>query len=333
MRRREFITLLGGTVAAWPLGASAQQPAMPVIGFVNSGNSSPGGTFTPLMTAFHQGLNEGGYVEGRNIAIEYHWAGGQYDRLPELLSDLLRRQVTLIVASGGLVSALHAKAATKTTPILFIAGFDPVKVGLVTSLSHPGGNATGVSMNTTEMAQKRLELLHKLLPKVATVAILVNPNSTGGLLPTIEIERVQGAARDLGLKLLVLEAGADREFEKAFASAIREGAGALSVNADPFFTPRRAQIVALAAHHGLPTIYPWREYAEAGGLMSYGPTLTWAYHQLGLYAGRILKGAKPGDLPVQLPTKFELVLNLKTVKALGLTVPRPVLAATNEFIE
>jgi putative ABC transport system substrate-binding protein len=332
MRRREFITLLGGSAAVWPLCASAQQPARPVIGFVNSGNSSPD-IIAPLMSAFHQALNESGYVEGRNIEIVYHWAGGQYDRLPAMLSDLIRRQVNVIVTTGGLVSALHAKAATNTIPILFVAGFDPIKVGLVTSLSHPGGNATGVSVNTTEMAQKRLEQLHKLLPKVATVATLVNPNSTGGVVPAIEIAAVQDTARDLGLKLVVLEASVDSDFEKAFASAIREGVGALSVNADPFFPARRAQIVALAARYGLPTVYPWREYVEAGGLMSYGSSLTWAFQQLGLYASRILKGAKPSDLPVQRPTKFELILNLKTVKALGLTVPRLVLLGTDEFIE
>ena len=333
MKRREFITLLGGTVAAWPVSGRAQQPAIPVIGFVNSGNSSLGGGFEPLRAAFLKGLNEGGYVEGRNVAIEYRLAGGQYDRLPELLSGLINQQVKLIVASGGLVSALHAKAATKTIPILFIAGFDPIKVGLVSSLGHPEGNATGVSMYTTEMAQKRLELLHTVLPKVTTIAMLVNPKSTGGSVPKIEVERVEAAAPGLGLKVIVLEASADSDFEKAFARAVQEGAGALSINADPFFTPRRAQIVALAARHGLPTIYALREYVEAGGLMSYGPTLGWAYEQIGRYASRILKGEKPSDLPVQLPTSFDLIINLKTVKALGLTLPRSVLAGTNEFIE
>jgi putative ABC transport system substrate-binding protein len=332
MRRREFITLLGCAAAAWPLRARGQQQAMPIIGFDNSGNSSPT-ILAPLMSAFHKALNEGGYVEGRNLAIVYHWAGGQYDRLPAMMSDLIRRQVNVIVTTGGLVSALHAKAATDTIPIVFVAGFDPVKFGLVTSHSHPGGNATGVSVITTEMAQKRLELLHKLLPKVATVGMLVNPKSTGGVLPAIEIANMQGAARDLGLKLLVLEASVDSDIEKAFAVAIREGAGALSVGADPFFPARRAQIVALAAGHGLPTLYPWREYVEAGGLISYGPSLTWTFHQIGQYAGRILKGEKPADLPVQRPMKFELVLNLKTVKALGLTVPRQVLAGTTEYIE
>ncbi len=284
------------------------------------------------MNAFQQGLNEGGYVEARNIAIEYRWAEGQYDRLPKLLSDLIRRQVILIVASGGLPSALSAKAATETIPILFIAGFDPVKVGLVMSLSHPGGNATGVSVYTTEIAQKRVELLHNLVPKAGTIAMLVNPKSTGGVVSKIEIGSVEETARKLGLKLLVLEASVDSDFEAAFAYATQQQAGALSINADPFFTPRRAQIVALAARHSLPTVYPWREYVDAGGMMSYGPSLAWAYHQIGLYAGRILKGARPGDLPVQLPTKFELVINLKTVEALGLTVPRIVQAGA-EIIE
>jgi len=330
MRRREFIPLLGGTAAAWSLGASAQQPAVPLIGFVSSSNSSPGGVVAPLMAAFQQGLRDGGgYVEGWNVVIEYRGAGGQYNRLPELLSDLIHRQVTLIVASGGVVSAVYAKAATKTIPILFIAGFDPVKAGLVGSLAYPGGNATGVSVHTNELAQKRLELLYKLVPNSATIAFLVNPNSTE---PNIEIARVEEATRELGLRLLVLEASRESDFEAAFASASRQQADALLVSGDAFFTPRRAQIVALAARYGLPTAYPWREYVDAGGMMSYGPPITWAYHQLGLYASRILKGARPSDLPVQLPTKFDLVINRKTVEALGLTVPRIVQVGA-EFIQ
>jgi putative tryptophan/tyrosine transport system substrate-binding protein len=330
MRRREFITLLGGTAAAWPLRASAQQPEMPVIGFVSSSNASPSGAIAHLLIAFRQGLNEGGHVEGRNVKIEYRWAGGQYDRLPGLLADLIRHQVSVIVASGGLPSALAAKAATDTVPILFIAPFDPVRVGLVTSLSHPGGNATGVSNETTELAQKRLELLRELVPKVTTIAMLVNPNAR---MTKIEIEHMERATRNLGLRLLVLEAGAQSDFEAAFATAVREGAGALSVSAEAFFTPRRAQIVAFAARHGLPTVYPFREYVEAGGLMSYGPTLTWAYQQIGFYASRILKGDKPSDLPVQMPTKFQLVINLKTLNALGLTLSRLLNYRADEIIE
>jgi putative tryptophan/tyrosine transport system substrate-binding protein len=329
MRRREFISLLSGVAAGWPLGASAQQPRVPVIGFVSSSNYSPGGVVAALMTAFQQGLSEGGYVEGRNVAIEYRGAGGQYDRLPMLLSDLIRRQVALIVASGGVVSAQQAKAATKTIPILFIAGLDPVGAGLVTSLAHPGGNATGVSVSTNEIVQKRLELLHQLVPKASTIAVLVNPNS---IAPNIEIERMKSATRELGLRLIVLEASVESELDAAFASATRQRADALVISADAFFGPRRAQLIALAARHSLPTSYPWREHVEAGGMMSYGPNITWAYHQLGLYASRILKGAKPSDLPVQLPAKFDWVINLKTVKALGLTVPRIVQAGA-EIIE
>jgi putative ABC transport system substrate-binding protein len=330
MRRREFITLLGCAAAAWPLGVGAQQSALPVIGFVSSSSASPGGAFTLAMTAFHTGLNEGGYVVGRNVVVEDRWAGGQYDQLPVLLADLVRRQVNLIVASGGLITAVAAKAATNTVPILFIAGSDPVKVGLVQSLSRPGGNATGVSMFTTALAQKRLELLLRLVPKAATIALLVNPRMAA---PKIEIEAMEDGARAFGLKLLVLEASAESDFEPAFDSAARARADILSVSADAFFTPRRAQIIELANRHRLPTVYPWREYVVSGGLMSYGPTLKWAYQRIGFYASRILMGVKPSDLPVEQPTNFELVVNLKTVKALGLTVPRPVLAGVNEFIE
>jgi putative tryptophan/tyrosine transport system substrate-binding protein len=340
MRRREFITLLGGvaalggaaalgSVAAKRLwGARAQQRAVPVIGFVNS-SFSPTGGVAQLMASFQEGLRDDGYVEGKNVAIEYRGAGGQYDRLPELLSDLIRRQVTLIVATGGSVSAVYAKAATKTIPILFIAGFDPVKAGLVKSFADPGSNATGVSVYTNELAPKRLELLHKLAPKAATIAVLMNPNSTT---PNIEIERLEDATRELGLRLLVLEASRESDFEAAFASAAREQADALLVSGDAFFAPRRAQIVALAARHRLPAVYPWREYVEAGGMMSYGPSITWAYHQLGLYAGRILKGSNPSDLPVQLPTTFDWVINLTTVNALGLKVPHTAEAGA-EFVE
>jgi putative ABC transport system substrate-binding protein len=333
MRRREFITLLGGAAAVWPFPARAQQPAMPVIGFVNSTNSSPGGTFARLFAAFHQGLNEGGYVEDRNVAIEYRWAGGRYDRLPDLVADLVHREVKLIVATGGFATALQAKAATKTIPILFNAGFDPVQFGFGSSLAQPGGNSTGVNTFVAEMGEKRLEWLHRLLPAVGTVGAVVNPRSTAGVLSKIQIERLTEAASRFGKKLVGLEASTESDLETVFASATREGTGALVFDGDPFFTPRRAQIIALAARYRLPTIYPWREYVEDGGLMSYGPSLAWAYKLLGNYAGRILKGAKPGDLPIQRPREFELLINLKTVKALGLTVPRPVLQATTEFIE
>lgn len=327
MQRRDLITFLGITIAAWPRNSFAQQPEVPVIGFVSSSSPSSG-----LVAAFHQGLNQGGYFPDQNTKIEYRSAGGRYDQLPGLFADLIHRGLALIVASGGLVSALAAKGATKTVPILFIAGLDPVQVGLVTSLSHPGGNATGVSVYTTELAQKRLELLHRLVPPATTIALLVNPKSTDGTVPKIEAMRVDEVARKFGLRLLVLEASTESGIDAAFAHAAQEKAGALMVNADPYFTPRRDQIVALAAQYGLPAIYPWREYVQAGGLMSYGPTLAWAYCQIGLYASRILDGAKPSDLPVQLPTKFDWVINSKTAKALGLTVPRLMLAGA-ELIE
>lgn len=333
MRRREFLGLLGGAATVWPLRGRAQQHAMPVIGFVNSIARTPGGRYAPLMAAFHRGLNEGGYVEGENVAIEYRWARGQYDRLPELLADLVRLQVKLIVASGGLVTPLQARAVTKTIPILFIAGFDPVQLGLGSSLAQPGSNATGVNTYTTEMGEKRLEWLHRLLPAVRTVAAVVNPKATAGVVSKIEIERLTEAAQGFGQKLIGLEASTDSDLETVFATAAGAGAGALSVNGEPFFASRRAQIIALAARYRLPTIYANRDFVEDGGLMSYGINLAWAYRKLGDYAGRILNGEKPGDLPIQRPKEFELLLNLKTVKALGLTVPRVVLAATNEFIE
>jgi putative ABC transport system substrate-binding protein len=325
MRRREFITLLGGAAAAWPLAAMAQQPAVPVIGFLSS--ASFGGQ-VPI--AFSKSLNEGGYFEGRNVTVEYRWADGHYNQLPALAADLVRRQVDLIVASGGLVSAMAAKASTTTIPILFVAGFDPVKFGLVTSLSRPGGNATGVSIYTAELMGKRLQLLYELMPDVRSIALMVNPNSAS---TEIETNDVEAAARATNLQLLVLKATGESEFDGLFASAVNERVGALLVTADPFFTTRRAQIVALAARHRLPTAYPWREYVEAGGLLSYGPTLTWAYEQIGLYAVRILKGAKPDDLPVQRPRTFELLINLTTANALGLTVPRMILVRADKVIE
>lgn len=331
MKRREFLIFCGGVAAAWPLGARAQQPALPVIGFVNSGDAPT--TFTPLKAAFDEGLNQCGFVEGRNVAIEHRWASGRYERLPELLADLLRRKVAVIVASGGMVSAQYAKAATDTVPILFIAGFDPVAYGFVKTLSRPGGNATGVSLNTLDTAQKRLEFIHRLIPGLTTVATLVNPKSTAGVLSKLEVEKVEAAARQFGLRPVALEAGPDNDIEGAFALAVREGVGALAVNGDPFFTARRAQIVSLAARHRIPTIYPWREYVEAGGLVSYGPTLRWAYRQVGDYACRILKGASPSDLPVQQPTTYEVVINRDTAQALGLNLPRRLFALSNEYIE
>jgi putative tryptophan/tyrosine transport system substrate-binding protein len=327
VKRREFITLIGGA-AAWPLVAQAQQATMPVIGFLSSASASPSSA-SNLLSPFRQGLEEGGYVEGRNLVIEYRWAGGRSDRLPELVADLARREVALIVA-GGFEAAMAAKAATQTIPLLFIAGFDPVKMGLVTSLSRPGGNATGVSVYTIELLPKRVELLLSVVPKAATVALLVHPNPYGS---ELEIEHIKDAARARDFRLVVLKANVENDLEAAFASAAQQGVGALTISADPFFMPRHTKIVALAARYELPTVYPWRIYVEDGGLMSYGPTIAWAYHQVGLYASRILKRAKPDDLPVQLPTKFEFVINLKTAKALGLDVPPSLLARADEVIE
>jgi ABC-type uncharacterized transport system substrate-binding protein len=325
VRRRELIALLGGSMVAWPLGALAQQPALPVIGFLSSASVSG-----PIPNAFHRGLNETGYFLDQNVIIRTHQAEGHYDKLPALAADLVGRQVKLIVAAGGLVSARAAIAATPTIPILFIAGFDPVKLGIVSSFSRPGGNATGVSIYTSELLGKRLSLLLELVPRVERLALLINASNVVSEFEVKDMEEVAAAA---GLRLIVVGASAREGIEAAFASAADQNADALLVSADPFFSTRRNRIVALAAHHGLPAAYPWREYVEAGGLMSYGPTLMEAYHQIGLYAGRILKGEKPGDLPVQLPRKFELVVNLGTARSLDLEVPRITLFRADHLID
>jgi len=319
MRRRDFITLLGGAAAARPLAARAQQPAMPVIGFLSSGSPGP---FAQMLAAFHQGLKDGGYVEGQNVAIEYRWAEGYYDRLSTLAADLVRRQVGVLAATGGTVSALAAKATTTTIPILFVAA-DPVRDGLVASLNRPGGNVTGVSVFSAELAPKRLQLLRELVPKAGKIAALTNPASMD------EPEALTRA----GFPLLTITAEAEGDFGPAFIQAAQQGVEALLVTADPFFNTRRAQIVALATRHSLPAAYPWREYVEAGGLMSYGTSLPGTYRQVGQYVSRVLKGDKPADLPVQNPIKFELAINLKTAKALGLTVPPTLLARADEVIE
>ena len=324
--RREFITLLGGA-AAWPLAARAQQPAMPVIGFLSSASPGP---FARFVHAFRQGLSDGGYVEGRNVAIEYRWADGQFAQLPELAADLVRRRVVLIAATGGTVSARAAKAATQTIPILFIGGPDPVGEGLVTSLNRPGGNVTGVAVQTSELMPKRLQLLGELVPHAAMIALLVNPNL--GFAADAEARLVEAATRATGQQMVLLNASAE-EFEPAFASAVRQRADALLVSANAFFTDRRAQLVALAARNAIPAGYPFRQYADAGGLMSYGPSIADVYRLIGRYASRILKGDKPADLPVQLPTKFELIVNLKTAKALKLEMPSSALARADEVIE
>ena len=327
LKRREFITLIGGAVTAWPLAARAQQTAMPVIGFISS--RGPGDS-ADVLAAFHQGLNEAGYIEGRNVAIEYRWADGQYDRLPALAADLVRRQVKVIVSAGGDPTARAAKAATTTTPIVFVTGGDPVKVGLVTSLNRPEGNITGVHIFLASLGPKLLGLLHDLVPKAGLVAVLINPNFAAG---EAELQEVQKAAHSLGLQVHALRAGTEHDLDSAFAILVREGAHAVLVGADPFFNSRRGQIVALAARFAVPAIYAQRGYTAVGGLMSYGPSLTDGYRQTGDYTAKILKGAKPADLPVVQSTRFELTINVKAAKALGLDIPDKLLAIADEVIE
>ncbi len=327
MNRRELMALLGGTAAAWPLAARAQQRAMPVIGFLSG--TSPG-PYASYVAAFHQGLSEAGYVEGQNIAIEYRWAEGHYDRLPALAADLVGRKVDVIAASGGTPAARAAKSATSTIPIVFTSGTDPVAAGLVTSLARPGGNLTGVSFLVVELNPKRLELLTELVPQARVIALLVNPTNTNA---ERTIRNMEEAARAKGVQLAILKVGSESEIDVAFASLVQLQAGALVVGADAFFNSRREQLVALASRHAVPAIYEGRESAASGGLISYGTSISSVYRQLGIYAGKILAGAKPADLPVQQPTKFELVINLKTAQALGLTVPQALLARADEVIE
>ncbi len=324
--RREFLIGLGAATL-WPLAARAQQKRVPVIGFL--GSASPG-PYAPNVAAFRQGLAEAGYVEGQNVAIEYRWAEGSYDRMPELAAGLVGRKVDLIAASGGNVAALAAKNATSTIPIVFASGGDPVGSGLVPSLARPGGNVTGVTLMISELTPKRFELLSELVPQARATALLVNPNSPG---TEATIQATQAAARGRGAQLVILKASSESEIDVAFATLAQLHAGGLLLAADPFFAGRREQLVALASHHAVPVIYPAREFADSGGLISYGASVTFVYHQVGIYAGKILKGAKPADMPVQQPTRFELVINLKTAKALGLAVPKTLLAGADEIIE
>jgi putative ABC transport system substrate-binding protein len=326
MRRRAFIKLLGGA-AAWPLAARAQQPAMPVIGFMST--LSPESISEPV-AGFHQGLKEAGYVERQNVVIEYRWAQGQYNRLPELAADLVRRRVAVIVASGGDPSPQIAKAATQTIPIVFGMFGDPVREGLVDSLSRPGGNATGVTIFGPAAVTKRLQLLHDLVPKHAVIAFLMNPNNPNG---SIEMEAAQTAATSLGRQVVVFSASSETELEAAFARMVQQQIGALLGASDPFLFNRRDQIVSLAARHAVPAIYYLRDFAHAGGLMAYGNSLTDMYRLVGVYVGRILKGEKPSDLPVVQSSKFEFVINLQTARALGIDVPNSMQLVADEVIE
>jgi ABC-type uncharacterized transport system substrate-binding protein len=326
MLRREFITLLGGTAIAWPLSARAQQPAIPVVGFLHY--ASPG-TFAHIAEAVRRGLKEAGYIEGQNVTIEYRWADGHYDRLPALAAELVQRQVTVITA-GGNVAAQAAKAATAVIPIVFTSGADPVWSGLVASLSRPGANLTGASLVAAELAVKRLEVIRELLPHARAVAMIVNPNYPGA---ESEMAEVEAAGPVIGLQIQKAKAGDVSALETAFATISQMRVDAVTVGTDGFFITRREQIAALAARYAVPGIYPFPDFPAAGGLASYGASLADAYRQAGVYAGRVLKGAKPADLPITQPVKFELIINLKTAKALGLTIPPAVLSRADEVIE
>jgi putative tryptophan/tyrosine transport system substrate-binding protein len=328
LRRREFIALLGGAAAAWPVAARGQQAAMPVIGFLSGRSPSDS---TANVAAFHRGLGEVGFFEGQNVEIDFRWALGHYDQLPALAADLIRRRVMVIVATGGgITSAQAAKAATTTTPIVFVAGTDPVAAGLVAGLNNPGGNLTGVSFLIGALTAKKLELLHELLPKATAFGVLVNPNFPD---TDTQLRDARAAAQALGQKLTVVNAGAAGELETAFPTLVQQGIGGLVVAADPFLNANAERLATLATRHAMPTIHFVREYVVAGGLMSYGTSITDAHRQAGVYAGRILRGANPAELPVVQPVKFELMINLKTAKALGLEIPATLLARADEVIE
>ena len=325
--RRELLAALGGAVAAWPRAARAQQPALPVVGFIRTTSADDS---LKLVEAFRRGLGEAGYVEGRNVLIEYRYAQGQIDRLPALAADLVTRRVAVLAATGGTVSARAAKAATSTIPVVFTTGDDPVKAGLVASLSRPGGNVTGVSVFTARLGAKLLALLHELIPAATTIAILLNPKNPDS---EDEAKDVQEAARALGVEILVLYAGTENEIDAAFTKLVEQRTGALMLGADTFFTSQRARIATLSTYLRIPTADSVREFPEAGGFASYGASLAGVYRQAGVYVGRILKGDKPADLPVLLPTAFEFVINLQTAKVIGLTVPDKLLVAADEVIE
>ncbi len=327
MDRRTFIGSVAGGLFAAPLASRAQKSAIPMIGFL--GSASPAQS-APFVAAFRKGLNETGYAEGKNVAIEFRWAEGQYDRLPALAAEQVRRQVAVLVATGGPGAALAAKAATSTIPIVFTTGSDPVQFGLVASLGHPGGNATGVTIFTVDLVAKRMELLRELVPKATVIAFISNPNTPYA---ESEVGKAQEAARSFGQQLHVVRAGTAQEIDAAFATLMQLRAGALLIGTDPFFSSRREQFVALAARHAVPAIFDLREFATAGGLLSYGASITEAYRQAGIYTAKILSGAKPSDLPVLQPTKFELVINVKTAKALGIAIPQTLRQREVEFIE
>jgi putative tryptophan/tyrosine transport system substrate-binding protein len=327
MRRREFLTLLGGAATAWPLATRAQQPQMPVIGLLGSGSLDG---FASRVAAFKQGLTESGYIEGQNVSIEYRWAEGHYDRLPAMATDLVSRNVAVIVAIANVPAALAAKAATTTTPIVFTIGADPVDFGVVQSLNRPGGNITGVSVLSLAVETKKLELLHELVPKAAIIGILVNPTNPNA---KPKVRDMNIAANALAQNILVVEASTEREIDAAFTILVQKRISALVVVSDTFFNSRPQQLVALTDRHSLPAIYPFRDYVEAGGLMSYGPSAAEGYRNTGIYTGRVLNGEKPADLPVMQSTKFEFVINLKTAKALGLDVPLPLQLRADEMIE
>jgi putative ABC transport system substrate-binding protein len=328
MKRREFITLLGSAAVAWPLAARAQQAAMPVVGFLHSSSAEHNAN---RVSAFRKGLAETGYVEGQNVAIEFRWTEGQDDRLPDLAADLIRRRVAVIATPASTPASLAAKAATRSIPIVFAVANDPVALGLVASLSRPGGNATGVSFQIVELVPKQLGMLHELVPAANRFVALLGPNSA--ITDAAVVKDLQMSASVLGLPMETLRAGTGREIDAAFAKVVQKDGGALLVGPDPFFTNRRAQIVTLAARHALPAIYYAPEFAEIGGLMSYGPNIADGYRQVGIYVGRILKGEKPTDLPVVQPTKFELVVNLNTARALDIAIPNTLLALVDEVID